>query len=97
VSGPVRYHFKEGSNQWWTAVQIRVARNAVATLEVQKDGGYVEVSRVDYNYFVDETGMGPGPYAFRITDVGGNVLEDTGVPFVEAGDSPGAAQFPACE
>jgi hypothetical protein len=24
------------------------------------------------------------------------VLEDAGVPFVEAGESPGAGQFPAC-
>jgi hypothetical protein len=28
--------------------------------------------------------------------VEGNVLEDTGVPFKEGGDAPGAQQFPAC-
>lgn len=96
VSGPIVYHFKEGSNQWWTAVQIRDARYAIAKLEFQKDGQWVEVNRVDYNYFVADAGMGPGPYAFRVTDVNGNVLTDMGVPFVEAGDAPGAAQFPAC-
>ncbi|MFT3775258.1 MAG: expansin EXLX1 family cellulose-binding protein [Minicystis sp.] len=97
VDGPIVYHFKEGSNQWWTAVQIRGARYAIAKLEVQKDGQYVEVNRVDYNYFVDDSGMGPGPYAFRVTDVNGAVLTDTGIPFTEAGDAPGAAQFPACD
>ncbi|APR85153.1 extracellular endoglucanase precursor [Minicystis rosea] len=96
VDGNIVYHFKEGSNQWWTAVQIRNATNAIATLEVQKDGQWVKVNRVDYNYFVDEAGMGTGPYSFRVTDVNGAVLTDMGVPFVEAGDSEGAGQFPAC-
>jgi expansin (peptidoglycan-binding protein) len=97
LAGPIRYHFKEGSNQWWTAVQIRSHRNRIATLEYRADdGAYRSVARESYNYFVEAAGMGPGPYAFRVTDVYGHVLEDTGVPFIEAGDSPGAGQFPAC-
>jgi hypothetical protein len=40
--------------------------------------------------------MGPGPYTFRVTDVYGAQLVDTGVPFVENGDSVGTNQFPAC-
>jgi expansin len=97
VTGPIVYHFKEGSNQWWTAVQIRNARFAIAKFEFQKDGQYVAVNRLDYNYFVADAGMGPGPYDFRVTDVEGNVLEDKGIPFKEAGDEPGASQFPACK
>lgn len=96
VSGNIVYHFKEGSNQWWTAVQIRNARFAIGKLEVQKAGSFVEVNRVDYNYFVDEAGMGPGPYTFRVTDVNGNVLTDSGIAFVEAGDAEGSGQFPSC-
>ncbi|MCY1070169.1 expansin EXLX1 family cellulose-binding protein [Nannocystis sp. RBIL2] len=97
LEGPVVYHFKEGSNQWWTAVQIRNHRNAIAKLEFKdEDDAWQEVARLEYNYFVAEAGMGPGPYAFRVTDVHGNVIEDAGIPFVEAGDSPGAGQFPAC-
>ena len=23
LNGPIAYHFKDGSNQWWTAVQVR--------------------------------------------------------------------------
>jgi len=98
VDGPIRYHFKEGSNPYWTAVQIRNHRYAVAKLEYQSpDGSWKAVERLDYNFFVEASGMGAGPYAFRVTDVYGQVLEDSGVPFVEAGDSPGKAQFPACE
>lgn len=96
VAGPIVYHFKEGSNQWWTAVQVRNPRHAIAKLEFKKDGQYVEVNRLDYNYFVAESGMGPGPYSFRVTDVKGQVVEDVGIPFVEAGDAPGAAQLPVC-
>jgi expansin len=40
--------------------------------------------------------MGPGPFTFRVTDVNGAQLVDTGVPFVENGDSVGTNQFPAC-
>jgi expansin len=97
VSGPIVYHFKEGSNQWWTAVQIRNHENAIASFEYRgDDGNWRDVPRFDYNFFIDESGMGPGPYTFRVTDVYGNVLEDSGVPFVDAGDSSGKGQFPAC-
>jgi hypothetical protein len=41
-------------------------------------------------------GMGPGPYTFRVTDVNGAVIEDSGVPFNENGDSVGTNQFPPC-
>lgn len=96
VAGPLVYHFKEGSNEWWTAVQIRSARYAIAKLEVQKDGQYVGVDRVDYNYFVADAGLGPGPYAFRVTDVNGHVVEDSGIPLVVAGDAAGTSQLPIC-
>jgi expansin (peptidoglycan-binding protein) len=96
VTGPIAYHFKEGSNEWWTAVQIRNSRQAIAAFEFKQNGAYVPVSRVDYNYFVADSGMGPGPYDFRVTDVNGAVLTDAAIPFAEAADSPGAAQFPSC-
>ncbi len=98
VGGPIVYRFKEGSNQWWTAVQLRNHRHGIAKLEYEAaGGGFVEVSRLDYNYFVEASGMGPGPHTFRVTDVYGNILTDTGIQHVEAGEVSGAAQFPACK
>ncbi len=98
VGGPIVYRFKEGSNQWWTAVQLRNHRHGIAKLEYEAaGGGFVEVTRLDYNYFVEASGMGPGPYTFRVTDVYGNILTDTGIQHVEAGEVSGAAQFPACK
>ena len=97
VSGPIRYRFKEGSNQWWTALQIRNHRAAIASLEMDKGNGFQQVPRETYNYFVDASGMGPGPYTFRVTDVYGHQLVDTQIPHKEAQEVPGAAQFPACD
>lgn len=95
LTGPIVYHFKEGSNQWWTAVQVRNHRNPIARLEFQNGAGnWINVPRTSYNYFVQTSGMGVGPHAFRVTDLYGNVLTDTGIAFVENGSVNGAAQFP---
>lgn len=95
LAGPIVYRFKEGSNRWWTAVQIRNHRNPIARFEyLRSDGQWQNVPRTMYNYFVASSGMGPGPYTFRVTDMYGNVLTDTGIPFTEGGAVNGAAQFP---
>jgi len=95
LSGSIIYHFKDGSNQWWTAVQIRNHRNPVAKFEYLSGDTWVSVPRSDYNYFVQTNpGMGPGPYTFRVTDIYGNVLSDSGIPHIENGDVNGGGQFP---
>ena len=94
--GPIQYKFKEGSNQWWTAVQIRHHSNRVAKFEYDAAGTWVEVPRTDYNYFVEDQGMGPGPYHFRVTDIFGQSVEDDGIAFVEGGVVDGKSQFPPC-
>ena len=97
ISGPIAYHFKDRSNQWWTAVQIRNHRNPIAKLEyLNENGEWVNVPRTDYNYFVQtKPGMGLGPYTFRVTDWYGNQLVDSGIPLLVDGTVQGAAQFPA--
>jgi expansin (peptidoglycan-binding protein) len=96
LSGPIVYHFKDGSNPWWTAVQVRNHRNPVSRLEYRRaDGTWVDVRRTDYNYFVQTNpGMGTGPYTLRITDCYGNQLTDSGIPHVENGSVTGSGQFP---
>jgi len=96
LSGPIVYHFKDGSNPWWTAVQIRNHRNPVVKLEYRlADGSWAVVPRTDYNYFVrTNPGMGAGPYTFRVTDLYGNLLMDNGIPHVEKGSVNGSGQFP---
>ncbi|MCU0490401.1 MAG: hypothetical protein MUD01_02240 [Chloroflexaceae bacterium] len=95
ISGPIAYRFKDGSNQWWTAVQIRNHRNPIAKFEYQlPNGQFREVPRFEYNHFVAEQGMGPGPYTFRVTDIYGNVLSDSNIPLRAEAQFNGAGQFP---
>jgi len=95
--GPVIYHFKDGSNAFWTAVELRNHRYAIKSFSYKtKDGSFKDVARLDYNYFVDDKGMGPGPYTFRVTDIYNHVIEDTGIALKAMADVPGANQFPEC-
>jgi expansin (peptidoglycan-binding protein) len=95
IDGPIRYRFKEGSSQWWTAVQIRNHRNPIAKFEYRDgSGAFKAVPRTDYNYFVESSGMGPGPYTFRVTDSYGNVLTDGDIPLKVGGEVAGSGQFP---
>lgn len=97
VTGPIRYHFKEGSNQWWTAVQIRNHRYPIKSVEyLTPPGTYQNINRTNYNYFVETSGMGPGPFTFRVTDVFNHVIVDYGITHTENGDVPGRSQFPGC-
>jgi expansin (peptidoglycan-binding protein) len=95
INGPIKYRFKEGSNQWWTAVQVRNHRNPITKFEYRNAAGqWVVVQRMEYNYFVETNGMGPGPYTFRVTDIYGNMLIDQGIPHMDAGEVTGSGQFP---
>jgi expansin (peptidoglycan-binding protein) len=78
VSGPVRYRFKDGSSQWWTAVQVINHRYPITTFEWSADGAsFKQISRTDYNYFLDESGFGPSPVTVRITASNGAQLTDS--------------------
>lgn len=94
----IGYRFKDGSSQWWTAVQVVGHRTPVASLQYRRDDDWVDVTRLDYNYFVEDQGMGPGPLELRVTDIFGNTLQNSGIELI-ADESviAGAGQFPACE
>lgn len=94
--GPVELYFKEGSTKWWTAVQVRNHINPIASLELKINGVYVNVPRQSYNYFLKDDGMGDGPFDFRITDVYGNMIEETNIPLLITTPVEGESQFPTC-
>ncbi|MBI3111796.1 MAG: hypothetical protein HYZ01_09510 [Ignavibacteriales bacterium] len=95
--GPIQYHFMKESNRWWTAVQVRNHRNPIYSLEyLPPEGSFKKVRRTGYNYFVEEQGMGPGPFLFRVTDVFGHVLLDSGIVLAVDTNLAGKAQFPPC-
>jgi expansin (peptidoglycan-binding protein) len=95
VVGPLRYRFKEDSNPYWVAIQVRNHRLPIQKLEWQKDGAWLDVPRQDYNYFVEPSGMGPGPVRVRVTASDGQQLEDTLPQVIQAIVVDGAAQFEA--
>ncbi|HTY58594.1 MAG TPA: expansin EXLX1 family cellulose-binding protein [Bacteroidota bacterium] len=98
MKGPVQYHFKDDSNQWWTSLQIRNHRYPILSLEYLTPGGtFAPVSRASYNYFIQSPGMGPGPYTFRVTDVYGHVIVDSGIPDAAGQSVAGGSQFPSCD
>jgi expansin (peptidoglycan-binding protein) len=93
VSGPLSYHYKDGSSQYWTAIQVRNSRLPIAKLEVQSGGSFTEVNRADYNYFVDASGAGTGPVTVRITSIDGQQVTDTLTAPASDVSVPGSAQF----
>lgn len=96
VSGPIAYHFKDGSNPYWTAIQVRNHRYPIASLEAMTSAGWQQLPRVSYNFFIEDAGLGPGPYTLRVTDTRGHVVEDTGIALGDNVTRPGTAQFPTC-
>ena len=86
--GNVQYRVKEGSSQWWLAIQPRNHRNLVTKLEIQtSDGSWVVLQREQYNYFVAPSGLGVGPFTVRLTDNHGQQLVHSGITV-----SPGSVQ-----
>lgn len=94
---PIVYHFKDGSSQWWTAVQIRNHRYPIYSFEyLTAQKTFESVDRATYNYFVESGGMGPGPYTFRVTDIYGHTVTDSSIALTPSADVAGKAQFSTC-
>lgn len=95
LSGPVAYHYMDGTTRYWTAVQLRNHRWPVAGLEIMPSGAgeWIRIKRRAYNYFVHPRPIAAGPLRVRVISVMGEVLEDT-LP-EPAGEMlvQGAAQF----
>ncbi len=97
VSGPIAYHFKDGANAYWTAIQIRDHRYPIARVEARTGDAWQPIERVEYNYFVESDGLGAGPYALRVTDTRGHVVEDAAIELGDDVTRTGAEQFPLCQ
>lgn len=94
IAGNVEYHFKNGSNPWWTAIQVRNHRLPIKKLEWKRGtGGWNDVPREDYNYFVNSSGMGDGSFQLRVTASDGQQLEDTLSKVLDDDSVEGSGQF----
>ncbi len=94
VTGPVKYKYKDGSNPYWTAVQVDNHRLPITKFEWSADGTqFNEIPRQDYNYFLAASGFGPNPVTVRITAIDGQTLTDALPAVQELLVVDGHAQF----
>lgn len=93
VTGPIQYRVKTGSNAWWIGIQILNHRTPVVKLEALYNGAWVNIPRMNYNYFVYAGGLGPGPFTLRVTDFYGQQLVDANIPLSPDVKTNGQANF----
>ena len=95
ADAPFSYKYKVGSTEFWCAVQVRNHRYPIEKLEyLNEEGVFIELPRRNFNYFEAQSGLGKGPFTFRITDIYGQVVIDEDIPFTPDEIQQGHAQFP---
>ena len=88
LPGPLTFRIKEGASQYWFSVRVDNTGNALRSVQAKTaGGGFVTLTKYDYNYWQADSGLGPGPYTIRATDVQGNTATVDGVKL-----APGSTQ-----
>jgi expansin len=88
LPGPVTAEVKEGSSQYWLALNFDNTGNPLASVEVKTgSGGWLSLSRANYNYWIAPSGAGNGPFIVRLADTQGHQVTVGGITL-----SPGAVQ-----
>jgi len=75
VPGPLSVRLKEGSSRYWFAALIDNHGNQLSSVKV---GGRT-AQRADYNFWIIDSGAGPGPFTIKITDVYGRSATVSGI------------------
>lgn len=79
VPGPLSFRIKEGASRYWFAVLVDNHGNPLRSVEVRSGSTWRATERAEYNYWIYESGLGPGPYTIRVTDVHGQSATATGI------------------
>jgi expansin (peptidoglycan-binding protein) len=79
VPGPLGFRIKEGASRYWFAVLVVDHGNPLRSVEVRSGSTWRATERAEYNYWLYESGLGPGPYTIRITDVYGQRATASGI------------------
>lgn len=79
MTSPVQFALKEGTNAYWSSVQVRNSRYPIAKLEYrQSNGSYLALQRTQDNYFpLNGVGLAGHTATFRVTDNNGNAITET--------------------
>ncbi|WP_327313136.1 expansin EXLX1 family cellulose-binding protein [Streptomyces sp. NBC_01235] len=92
TSGTISIRYKNGSSPYWCGIQAIGHRNPLARLEVRTGGGWRQLARTDYNYFLSPDGSGCGG-AIRLTDIYGERLTVNGIALRPEAVQPTGVQF----
>ncbi|WP_229914059.1 expansin EXLX1 family cellulose-binding protein [Streptomyces capitiformicae] len=92
TSDTISVRYKTGSSRYWCGIQVIGHRNPVARLEVRAGGGWRQLPRTEYNYFLAEDGNGCGS-TIRITDIHGERLTVDGITVRPNTVQPTKVQF----
>jgi expansin len=88
LPAPLSMLVKTGSSAYWLALLPINNGNPLATVAVsQGSGGWQELSRTTYGYWLASSGAGPGPFSVRLTDSLGHEATVHGITI-----SPGVVQ-----
>ncbi|MEU8991057.1 expansin EXLX1 family cellulose-binding protein [Streptomyces sp. NPDC048558] len=90
----ISIRYKTGSSSHWCGIQAVGHRNPLARLEVRDGGGWRQLRRTEYNYFLSEQGTGCGG-ELRLTDIYGERLTLDDLPVRPDVLQPTRAQFAA--
>ena len=77
TTSPMQYFYKEGSSQWWTALQVRNHRKPIEQLSLYKSGKWTKLKRERFNYFIDTKGFGKSAVRIQVKSLDGQVIEET--------------------
>ena len=93
LPGPVALRVKEGSSQYWLALLVMNAGNPVASVAVRgPSGGWQDLARASFNYWIVASGAGPGPLSVRVTDTLGHQVTAHGIA-IEPGVVQGTGEW----
>lgn len=94
VRGPIALQWKDGTNPYWAAIQVRNHRLAVSGVAIRPMSGgmFRTLDRQDYNYFVG-TNLGAGPFEVRVTAQDGQEITESNVPLGDNTAVMGTQQF----
>ncbi|QQM38182.1 expansin EXLX1 family cellulose-binding protein [Streptomyces liliifuscus] len=88
----ISIRYKTGSSPHWCGIQAIGHRNPLARLEVRAGGGWRQLPRTEYNYFISADGGGCGG-SIRVTDIYGEQLTLNGVALRPNVAQPTGVQF----
>ncbi|NGO46175.1 expansin EXLX1 family cellulose-binding protein [Streptomyces ureilyticus] len=92
TSDTISIRYKDGSSRYWCGIQAIGHRNPVARLEVRTSGGWRQLPRTEYNYFLSDGGSGCGG-SIRVTDIYGEQLTINGIAIRPDVAQPTGVQF----